>query len=386
MSENRSAEFICHSSAALRLSLHLITHTKPVSQRNPGVQHTGDNLMIRHTLLTVAFATASLTALGQQVTLTGSGSTFAAPLYSKWATDFRSVNGNVQINYQGIGSGGGINQVSSGLVDFGGTDTPMNDAQLASAKGKIHSDILQFPTALGAVVPIYNIPGVTTKLNFTQDALAGIYLGKITKWNDPNIQSANPKVKLPANNIVVVHRSEGSGTTFIWTDYLSKVSPEWKSKVGAGAAVSWPVGLGGKGSEGVSGLVKQSPNSIGYVELVYALSNKIVSGPVRNSAGIFVEASLASVTAAAAGAVKNMPADFRVSITDAPGAQTYPIASFTWMLIPRSIQDKNKAAALKQFLEWSLTKGQDDCEALTYSKLPKEVIDREAQAIGTLQY
>jgi phosphate transport system substrate-binding protein len=342
--------------------------------------------MIRNTMLTVALASASLTALGQQVTLTGSGSTFAAPLYTKWASNFKSVNGNVQINYQGIGSGGGINQVSSGLVDFGGTDTPMNDAQLANAKSKLHTDILQFPTALGAVVPIYNIPGVTAKLNFTQDALAGIYLGKITKWNDPYIQQANPKVKLPASNIIVVHRSEGSGTTFIWTDYLSKVSPEWKSKVGAGAAVNWPVGLGGKGSEGVSGLVKQSPNSIGYVELVYALSNKIVSGPVRNAAGNFIEASLSSVTAAAAGAVKNMPADFRVSITDAPGAQTYPIASFTWMLIPRSIQDKTKAAALKQFLEWSLTKGQGDCEALTYSKLPKEVVDREAQAIGTLQY
>ena len=342
--------------------------------------------MIRNTLLTVALASASLTAMCQQVTLTGSGSTFAAPLYTKWASDFKSVNGNVQINYQGIGSGGGINQVSSGLVDFGGTDTPMTDAQLANAKGKLHADILQFPTALGAVVPIYNIPGVTAKLNFTQDALAGIYLGKITKWNDPYLQQANPKVKLPANSIIVVHRSEGSGTTFIWTDYLSKVSPEWKSKVGAGAAVNWPVGLGGKGSEGVSGLVKQSPNSIGYVELVYALSNKIVSGPVRNSAGHFVEASLASVTEAAAGAVKSMPADFRVSITDAPGAQTYPIASFTWMLIPRTIPDKTKAAALKQFLIWSLTQGQNDCEALTYSKLPKEVTDREAQAIGTLQY
>lgn len=342
--------------------------------------------MIRKSMLTVALASASLTALGQQVTLTGSGSTFAAPLYTKWASDFRSVNSNVQINYQGIGSGGGISQISSGLTDFGGTDTPMNDAQLANAKGKLHTDILQFPTALGAVVPIYNIPGVSAKLNFTQDALAGIYLGKITKWNDPYIQSVNPKVKLPANNIIVVHRSEGSGTSFIWTDYLSKVSPEWKSRVGAGAAVNWPVGLGGKGSEGVAGLVKQSPNSIGYVELVYALQNKMVTGPVRNSAGNFIEASLSSVTAAAAGAVKNMPADFRVSITDAPGAQTYPIASFTWMLIPRSIPDKTKAAALKQFLQWSLTAGQNDSEALTYSKLPKEVVDKEAQAIGTLQY
>ena len=374
------------SSALVTLTLHLTNHTKSAFLRSfSGTRYIGEN-MIRTIMLRVALASATLTAVGQQVTLTGSGSTFAAPLYTKWASDFKSVNGGVQINYQGIGSGGGINQISSGLTDFGGTDTPMNDAQLATAKSKLHTDILQFPTALGAVVPIYNIPGVTAKLNFTQDALAGIYLGKITKWNDPNIQSANPKVKLPANSIIVVHRSEGSGTSFIWTDYLSKVSPEWKSRVGAGAAVNWPVGLGGKGSEGVSGLVRQSPNSIGYVELVYAIQNKIPSGLVRNSSGAFIEASLSSVTAAAAGAVKNMPADFRVSITDAPGAQTFPISSFTWMLIPRSIADKTKAAALKQFLIWSLTKGQDDCEALTYSKLPKEVTDREAQAIGTLQY
>ncbi len=342
--------------------------------------------MIRNLLLTVAFSATTLAALGQQVTLTGAGSTFAYPLYSKWAAEFKQEHANVQINYQAIGSGGGIRQVSTGTVDFGGTDGPMNDAQLADAKGKLHADILHFPTALGAVIPIYNIPGVNTELNFTQDALAGIFLGKITKWNDPYIQQANPKVKLPASNILVVHRSDGSGTSFIWTDYLSKVSPEWKTKVGTGASVNWPVGLGGKGNEGVSGLVKQTPNSIGYVELVFAVQNKIEYGQVRNSAGNFIKASLASVTAAAAGATKNMPADFRVSITDAPGAQTYPIASFTWMLIPRSIPDKAKAAVLKQFLEWSLTKGQAFCEGLTYAKLPKEVVDREAQALGTLQY
>ncbi len=342
--------------------------------------------MIRKILLIAGLSAASFGALGQQVTLTGAGSTFAYPLYSKWASEFKQEHQNVQINYQAIGSGGGIRQVSTGTVDFGGTDGPMNDAQLADAKGKLHTDILHFPTALGAVIPIYNIAGVNAELNFTQDALAGIFLGKITKWNDPYIQQANPKVKLPAANILVVHRSDGSGTSFIWTDYLSKVSPEWKSKVGTGASVNWPAGLGGKGNEGVSGLVKQTPNSIGYVELVFAVQNKIEYGQVRNSAGNFVKASLASVTAAAAGATKNMPADFRVSITDAPGAQTYPIASFTWMLIPRSVPDKAKAAVLKQFLEWSLTKGQGFCEGLTYAKLPKEVVDGEAQALGTLQY
>jgi phosphate transport system substrate-binding protein len=342
--------------------------------------------MIRKILLTAAFSAVSLTALGQQVTLTGAGSTFAYPLYSKWAADFKQVDPNVQINYQGIGSGGGIRQVSTGTVDFGGTDGPMNDAQLADAKSKLHTDILHFPTALGAAVPIYNIPGVSGDLNFTQDALAGIFLGKITKWNDPYIQSANPKVKLPSSNILVVHRSEGSGTTYMWADYLSKVSPEWKSKVGVGNAISWPVGIGGKGSEGVSGLVKQTANSIGYVELVYAVENHINYGNVRNSAGNFVKATLASVSAAAAGAAKNMPADFRVSITDAPGPQTYPIASFTWMLVPRSIPDKAKAAALKKFLEWGLTAGQNDCEALTYARLPREVVAKEEAAIKTLQY
>ena len=342
--------------------------------------------MIRKLLLSVAFSAASLTALSQQVTLTGAGSTFAAPLYSKWAYDFKQANPNVQINYQAIGSGGGIRQVSTGTVDFGGTDGPMNDSQLADAKNKIHADILHFPTAIGAVVPVYNVAGVSSDLKFTQDALAGIYLGKITRWNDPYIQSANPGVKLPNADILVVHRSDGSGTTFIWADYLSKVSPEWKSRVGVGASINWPVGLGGKGNEGVSGLVKQTQNSIGYVELVYAVQNKIPYGVVRNSAGQFVKASLASVTAAAAGAAKNMPSDFRVSITDAPGPQTYPISSFTWMLIPRSIQDKTKGAALKAFLKWSLTTGQNECEALTYAKLPKEVINKEAEAIGTLQY
>ena len=337
-------------------------------------------------LTAAAFISAPLTVQAQNVTLTGAGSTFAAPLYSKWAAEYKKSHSNVEINYQAIGSGGGIRQVSTGTVDFGGTDGPMNDAQLADAKSKLHTDILHFPTALGAAVPIYNVPGVASDLKFTQDALAGIFLGKITKWNDPAIASANPGVKLPAANILVVHRSDGSGTTYTWADFLSKVSPEWKSRIGVGSSISWPVGLGGKGNDGVAGLVKQTANSIGYVELVYAVQNKISYGEVRNSSGKFIKAGLASVSAAAAGAVKNMPADFRVSITDAPNAEAYPISTFTWMLIPRSVPDKNKAAVLKEFLKWSLTTGQNECEALTYAKLPKEVVTREAIAIGTLQY
>ena len=343
-------------------------------------------MMFVAALTTAAIAAAPLTVMAQNVTLTGAGSTFAAPLYSKWAAEYKKSHPNVEINYQAIGSGGGIRQVSTGTVDFGGTDGPMTDAQLADAKGKLHTDVLHFPTALGAAVPIYNIAGVATDLKFTPDALAGIFLGKITKWNDPAIASVNPGVKLPGANILVVHRSDGSGTTYTWADFLSKVSPEWKSKVGVNNSLSWPVGLGGKGNDGVAGLVKQTPNSIGYVELVYAVQNKIAYGEVRNSAGNFVKANLTSVAAAAAGAVHNMPDDFRVSITNAPGAQTYPIATFTWMLIPRNVPDKNKAAVLKDFLKWSLTTGQNECEALTYAKLPKEVVTKEAVAIGTLQY
>jgi len=339
--------------------------------------------MIRKFLLLAAF---SASAFAQQVTLTGAGSTFAYPLYSKWASEFHQTHPNVQINYQSIGSGGGIRQISTGTVDFGGTDGPMTDTQLADARNHLGTDIVHFPTALGADVPTYNIPGVSGELNFTPDALAGIFLGKITKWNDPEIQKANPSVKLPGNDIVVVHRSDGSGTTYVWVDYLAKISPDWKSKVGVGTSVSWPVGLGGKGNEGVSGLVKQTANSIGYVELVYAIQNHLPYGKVKNSSGTFIKADLAGVTAAAAGAAKNMPDDFRVSITNAPGKTAYPISSFTWMLIPKAINDKAKGAVLKQFLEWSLTEGQNSCESLTYAKLPKEIVLKEQAAIKYLQY
>lgn len=343
--------------------------------------------MIRRLLIISALTTiVSASAAAQQVTLTGAGSTFAYPLYSAWGNEYAKLHPGVQVNYQSIGSGGGIRQVSTGTVDFGGTDGPMTDAQLADAKSKTGTDILHFPVALGADVPVYNIPGVSSDINFTADALAGIFLGKITKWNDPYIAKANPGVNLPANDIVVCHRSDGSGTTYVWVDYLSKVSPEWKSRVGVATSVNWPVGIGGKGNEGVAGFVRQTPNSIGYVELIYAIQNKITYGQVQNSSGKFVKANLNSVTEAAAGAVKNMPADFRVSITNAPGAGTYPISSFTWMLVPRDAKDKSKGAALKAFLLWGITDGQKDTQPLSYAPLAKSVVEKELAALKTLHY
>lgn len=319
------------------------------------------------------------------LSINGAGATFPYPMYSKWFDEYHKKNPNLQINYQSIGSGGGIKQVTEGTVDFGATDGPMNDEQLKAYQDKHGSGILHFPTVMGAVVPTYNIPGVETALNFTPDALAGIFLGKVTKWNDPVIASANKGVKLPADDIVVVHRAESSGTSYVWTDYLSKVSDEWKTKVGKGAAVNWPVGLGGKGNEGVTGTIKNTPNSIGYVELIYAESNKIPYGNVKNSAGVFVKASLAAVSAAAAATAKDMPEDFRVSITNAPGKPAYPISSFTWLLIPEKFSDASKRDALKGFLKWALADGQNYAESLSYAKLPKEVVTKELKAINKVQ-
>src|SRR6266446_2308093 len=275
-------------------------------------------------MLLVVLAVAGVLWADSALSINGAGATFPNPMYSKWFDEYHKKNANIQINYQSIGSGGGIKQVTEGTVDFGASDAIMNDDQLKAYQDKHGSGILHFPTVLGAVVPTYNIPDVNAELNFTQDALAGIFLGKITKWNDPAIAGANKGVNLPANDIVVVHRSDGSGTTYIWTDYLSKVSSDWKDKVGKGASVNWPVGLGGKGNENVAGLIKQTPNAIGYVELIYAIQNKMPYGKVKNSSGEFVKADLDSVSAAAAGAAKNMPDDFRVSITDAPGKTAYP--------------------------------------------------------------
>ena len=335
-------------------------------------------------LLAVLALTTVVWAQGA-LSINGAGATFPYPMYSKWFDEYHKKNGNLQINYQSIGSGGGIKQVTEGTVDFGASDGPMNDEQLKAFQDKHGFGILHFPTVLGAAVPTYNIEGVSAALNFTPEALAGIYLGKITKWNDPAIASANQGVKLPASDIVVAHRADGSGTTYIWTDYLSKVSEEWKNKVGKGTSVNWPVGLGGKGNEGVMGIIKQTPNSVGYVELIYAIQNNTPYGTVKNSAGVFVKADLAGVSAAAAGAAKNMPDDFRVSITDPPGKTAYPISSFTWLLIPQKIADPSKRDAIKGFLKWMLTDGQNYAEPLAYAKLPKEVVSKETKALNSIQ-
>jgi phosphate transport system substrate-binding protein len=316
--------------------------------------------------------------------INAAGATFPYPIYSKWFAEYNKLHPDVQINYQSIGSGGGIRQVIEGTMDFGATDGPMSDEQLRQFKDKHGAEVLHFPTVLGADVPSYNIPGVSAELNFTPEALAGIFLGKITKWNDPELAKANPSVKLPANDIVVVHRAEASGTTYIWVDYLSKVSPEWKSKVGTAASVNWPVGLGGKGNEGVSGQIKQTPNSIGYIELIYAVQNKLAYGRVKNSSGAFVKADLAGVTAAAAGASKDMPADFRVSITNAPGKTAYPISSFTWLLIPEKIDDSAKRKVVTDFLNWMLKDGQNMVEPLNYARLPKPVVTKELEAVSKI--
>ena len=329
--------------------------------------------------ITVAAAGAGLRA--QTVKITGAGATFPYPIYSKWFSEYNKLHPNVEINYQSIGSGGGIRQVSDRTVFFGATDGPMTPEQLLAAPGKI----LHFPTVLGADVPVYNIPGVTAQLKFSGLLLADIFLGKITKWNDPAIAKLNEGVSLPATDITIVHRSDGSGTTYIWVDYLAKVSPEWKQKVGVNTSVKWPVGVGGKGNEGVAGLVKQTPGSLGYVELIYALQTRISYGTVQNMAGKFVAASTESVTAAAAGAAKQMPADFRVSITNAPGEGAYPISSFTWLLLYENPPDKTQAKIMVDFLNWALTDGQKFASELGYAPLPQAVIDLEKKALSKIK-
>jgi phosphate transport system substrate-binding protein len=321
-------------------------------------------------------------AAGGPVLLNAAGATFPYPMYSKWFDEYHKIHSNVQINYQSIGSGGGIRQLLDKTVDFGASDGPMTDDQLKQAS----VPVLHFPTVLGAVVPTYNLSGVSSELNFTPEALSGIFLGKVTKWNDPAIASANPGVKLPTTDIVVVHRSDGSGTSYIWTDYLSKVSKEWNDKIGKNTSVNWPVGLGGKGNEGVAGLVQQTPDSMGYIELIYAIQNKIAYGRVKNSAGAYVKADLASVSAAAAAAAKAMPDDFRVSITNPEGNKAaYPISSFTWLLIPSKIADTDKRDSVKDFLKWMVSDGQQFCEGLAYAKLPKEVVAKEMKAIAKIE-
>jgi phosphate transport system substrate-binding protein len=310
-----------------------------------------------------------------QTTLNGAGATFPYPMYSKWFSEYHKVHSDIQINYQSIGSGGGIRQVLANTVDFGASDGPMTDEQLSQSKVKI----LHIPTVLGSVVPAYNVPGVSGEIKFTPQSLAGIFLGKITSWNDPALTKENASLNLPNQPIVVVHRSDGSGTTFIFTDYLSKVSSEWQSSVGKGTSVKWPLGLGNKGNEGVAGMIRQLPGSIGYVELIYAVQNKIPYGVVKNAAGTYVKASLESTTAAAA-SVKTMPADFRVSITNAPGKDAYPISSFTWLLIPAQSKD-NKGKILADFLTWMVDDGQKMTQELTYAPLPESVAQKVKAAI-----
>jgi phosphate transport system substrate-binding protein len=339
---------------------------------------------MKKTSLLVSLLFGLATLVGAQsgtVLINATGATFPAPIYQKWFEAYHTAHADLQVNYQPLGSGAGIAQLTAGTVDFGASDMPMTDDMI----GKLKVKPLHFPTVIGAVVPTYNIPGVSGELKFTQKALVGIYMGTITKWNDPEIANANAGVKLPGDDIIVVHRSEGSGTSFIFTDFLSKVSPEWKSKVGAAASPNWPAGLGGKGNDGVMGLVKQTPDSIGYVELIYALSQKIPYGSVQNAAGKFLKADLAGVTAAAAGAAKTMPDDFRVSITNAPGAGSYPISSFTWLLIPSQFQDAAKREAIKGFLNWMLADGQNYNEGLSYAKLPAAVIAKEKKQIAMIQ-
>src|ERR1700736_520415 len=330
---------------------------------------------MRRLTLVLLCALASLPVMAQ-TTLNGAGATFPYPMYSKWFSEYHKLHPDIQINYQSIGSGGGIRQVIAGTVDFGASDGPMTDDQLKEAKIKI----LHVPTVLGADVPAYNIPGVTGELKFTPQVLAGIFLGKITNWNDKAIAAANAGVSLPNQDIIVVHRSDGSGTTYIFTDYLAKVSPEWQNQVGKGTSVKWPTGIGGKGNEGVAGSIRTLPGSIGYVELIYAVQNHIAYGSVRNSAGVFLKASLEGVTAAAA-SVKSMPADFRVSITNAPGKDAYPISSFTWLLIPVPSKDPAKGKILAGFLNWMLDDGQKMTADLTYAPLPENVVSKVKDAI-----
>jgi phosphate transport system substrate-binding protein len=329
-------------------------------------------------LAAALIACAASQGLAQK--LNAAGATFPYPIYSKWFSEFSSQHPGVEINYQSIGSGGGIRQVTAGTVDFGASDGPMSDEQLAQSKVKI----IHIPTVLGAVVPIYNLPGVSNDLKFGPDVLADIYLGKITNWNDARIARDNPGVKLPDSKINVVHRSDGSGTTYIFTDYLSKVSPDWKNSVGRNTAVPWPVGIGAKGSEGVSGMVRQLPGTLGYVELLYALQNKIQYGYVKNSSGNWVKGNIDGVTEAAA-SVKTMPADFRVSITNAPGKTAYPISSFTWLLIPAQPQDATKAKIIKEFLNWMLDEGESETSSLYYAPLPPAVSQKVRATVAQLK-
>jgi len=334
---------------------------------------------VRKTLLFVAASLVLTVSVAQAQKLTGAGATFPYPIYSKWFSEYSAAHPGVEINYQSIGSGGGIKQVTSGVVDFGASDIVMSDQQISESKVKL----IALPTVMGAVVPIFNVTGVND-LKFSPDVLADIFLGKISTWNDARIAKDNPGAKLPNESINVIHRAEGSGTTFIFTDYLTKVSKDWANGPGKGSALSWPKGIGGKGNEGVAGLVRQLPGSIGYVELIYAMQNKISFGELKNASGNWVKASIGGVTEAAA-SMKQMPSDYRVSITNAPGAQAYPISSFTWLLVPVKSADPAKGKVIKDFLNWMLISGQSEVSNLYYAPLPKAVVDKEHASVNSLQ-
>jgi phosphate transport system substrate-binding protein len=342
-------------------------------------------IFVKKALVAVALLVVALST-AQAQKLTGAGATFPYPIYSKWFSEYSAAHPGVQINYQSIGSGGGIRQMTAGLVDFGATDAPATDEQLAPSKTKL----IHIPTVLGAVVPIFNVPGVNN-LNFSPDVLADIYLGKITRWDDGRIAKDNPGVALSAipesaKSIVVVHRSDGSGTTYIFTDYLSKVSPAWANGPGRGPSPSWPApkAAAGKGNEGVAGLIRQIPGTIGYVELIYAVQNNISYGAVKNPAGNFIKASIASVTAAAA-SIKQLPDDYRVSITNAPGKEAYPISSFTWLLVPLQSPDPAKGKVIKDLLSWIVNYGESEAAGLSYAPLPKNLVQKELKTIYLLK-
>ncbi len=332
--------------------------------------------IVKKPLAVIALFVLAL-GVAQAQKITAAGATFPYPIYSKWFSEYSAAHPGVEINYQSIGSGGGIQQVTNGTVDFGASDMPMKDDQLAAAKVKV----IHIPTVLGADVPAFNVPGVND-LRFSPEVLAGIFLGQITNWNDKSIAKDNPGVKLPDQKITVVHRSDGSGTTFIWTDYLSKISAEWKNGPGSGTSINWPTGVGGKGNEGVAGFIRQLPGSIGYVELIYALQNNINFGAVRNAAGSWVKASIQGVTAAAATA--KVPADYRVSITNAPGADSYPISSFTYLLIPTTPKDAANEKVIKDMLSWIVKSGESEVASLSYAPLPQNVADRVLQTVYKL--
>ena len=337
-------------------------------------------IRLTHRILLLLVGLALALPVMGQTTLNGAGATFPYPMYSKWFSEYNKLHPEVQINYQSIGSGGGIRQVLNGTVDFGASDGPMSDEQLSQSKTKI----LHIPTVMGAVVPAYNVPGISGEVKFTPEALAGIFLGNIQNWNDPAITKVNPGVSFPNQPIIVIYRSDGSGTTFIFTDYLSKISKDWSNTVGKGTSVKWKIGMGGKGNEGVAGQVRQLQGSIGYVELIYAVQNKISYGAVKNAAGNFVKATLEGVTEAAASA-KAMPADFRVSITNAPGKTAYPISSFTWLLIPAQAKDPKKGKIIADFLDWMVNDGQKMASQLSYAPLPDSVVEKVKAAIKQIK-